>query len=122
MHIASPILILYLVTQIIERILEVISLFVGRADVTNKRQAELMALAMFVIGSLIGTLVCSLAGIDIFQLCGLPLKSDAVAYLLTGIAVGGGSKPLHDIISGLSKYRDKLKKENGVLRVHAKVE
>jgi len=87
------------------------------AGYSDNRRAEMKALFMFLIGSVIGGAICLIGQVNIFRLSGLALNSDVLSYLLTGIAVGGGTKPLHDAISSLSKYRDLLRRQNnGVVK------
>lgn len=116
MNTTSPLLVLFLIALVIERVLEIVSPFIGRSDVMSKRQAEMKALILFLVGSVLGGVICFVGKVNLFALCGLPLSSDTLAYLLSGICVGGGSKPLHDLISSLSKYRDILRARNGVVK------
>lgn len=54
------------------------------------------------IGSLILSItVCVLAGVDIFLMVGIPLKSQIVGFILTGIICSRGANFINDLFSKL---------------------
>lgn len=71
-----------------------------------KRQNR--ATVLWAIGSSIALLACSVFGLGIIQAMSLSVLTDkqqALDVVITGLAVGAGTKPLHDLISRIEKSK-----------------
>jgi hypothetical protein len=98
------------VTELISRVPEAFTKKVGLAG--DKREAtsddvKNRALWLSVVAVLIGIAVAWVAKLALFQASGLTGLSAQTDYVLTGIALGGGTKPIHDAISYLQKASQK---------------
>ena len=62
------------------------------------------AIALWIVASLIGVLFTSLT-LGFFQLIGLTWIPHNLDAFLSGIIIGGGTKPLHDFISYIAKQK-----------------
>jgi hypothetical protein len=93
--------VLYLIAQIDERIVELFSYseFFGARNNKKRRTVTLWFLA-----STIGILLCY-ATTGLFEIINISFSIDShlVDAILSGLVVGGGTKPLHDLISSVEK-------------------
>jgi len=104
--------VLYILSQAVERVVEVISDFAIWGDSRSKEPAVVhrRAISLWTVSTLLGMAVCWLFCIDFFKV----LKADAgcdpgpvLKFIINGIIVGSGTKPVHDVIAGLEKYAKK---------------
>ena len=69
----------------------------------NIKRAYADSLQPSVIGSLvISILVCVLAGVDVFEIIGLPLRVAFVGSILTGIIAARGANFVNDLFTRLN--------------------
>lgn len=69
----------------------------------NIKRAYTDSLQPSVIGSLvISILVCVLAGVDVFEIIGLPLRVAFVGSILTGIIAARGANFVNDLFTRLN--------------------
>jgi hypothetical protein len=83
----------------------------AKADDAAQAQAQVdrirrnRALLGWGIASFLGIVVCGLFGLQLIALTGMHVNK-YVDVVITGIAVGSGTKPLHDLISNIQKSKD----------------
>lgn len=53
----------------------------------------------------LGILVCVAAGVDLFELIGLPFSITGLGMVLSGLLISRGSNAVHDFLAGLDKMR-----------------
>ena len=59
------------------------------------------------VGTLVlGVLVAVYAGVDIFEIIGLPLALPIAGAVLTGILVSRGANVVHDLIGIIAEYKE----------------
>nr|DAK95813.1 MAG TPA: hypothetical protein [Caudoviricetes sp.] len=69
----------------------------------NIKRAYTDSLQPSVIGSLVvSILVCVLAGVDVFEIIGLPLRVAFVGSILTGIIAARGANFVNDLFTRLN--------------------
>ena len=69
----------------------------------NIKRAYTDSLQPSVIGSLVvSVLVCVLAGVDVFEIIGLPLRVAFVGSILTGIIAARGANFVNDLFTRLN--------------------
>jgi hypothetical protein len=69
----------------------------------NIKRAYTDSLQPSVVGSLvISILVCVLAGVDVFEIIGLPLRVAFVGSILTGIIAARGANFVNDLFTRLN--------------------
>jgi hypothetical protein len=72
----------------------------------NIKRAYTDSLQPSVIGSLvISILVCVLAGVDVFEIIGLPLRVAFVGSILTGIIAARGANFVNDLFTRLNAQK-----------------
>lgn len=70
------------------------------------------------IGILLGLIVSAAFGLDLLQAAGVPTSGGPSALLphlgvaITGLIMGLGSNPTHEIIRAIQEYKDNLKSKN----------
>jgi hypothetical protein len=74
-----------------------------------KAQAK-RAIPLWAVASVLGLLVCAILGLGLIEAIAKQRPSSefirTVDVLLTGLAVGAGTKPLHDLITRIEKAKD----------------
>ena len=84
---------------------------VKAAELALAKAKASRAIPLWAAASILGLLVCSSLGLGLIAAVSSEVpKSEfvrTVDVLLTGLAVGAGTKPLHDLISGLEKAKEK---------------
>jgi hypothetical protein len=87
---------------------------VAAQDDLNQFRANASALA-FGVAAFLAMLGAGYFGFLIFRLIGLTAPAVWIDLLVTGLAVGGGTKPLHDLIGNLKESKNN-KKDPGELQ------
>jgi len=124
---------LYIFAQAIERILEPFSSYVGSAEVNGQKVSKTAALSalranpspatkavadqarrargivLWGCASALGMIGSGACGVLLLRTAGVSGARPIFDILVTGLAIGSGTKPLHDLISNLQKSKD----ENG---------
>ena len=92
----------YISAQMIERITEVLSWLPvwGDPEDKNTRTKRILFLS-----TALGVAFCLWVRLGFFSAAGLEGINPLLDRILSGIVVGAGSKPVHDIISSIDKYR-----------------
>ncbi len=99
---------LYILAQGVERLVEPfteINLW-GNPDSTDPKVKRQRTLWLWVVSSVVGVLACFLFNVDFFSL----IKggySPTVNIIFSGIIVGSGTKPVHDLITIIQRYATK---------------
>jgi len=83
---------------------------VGQAERELGRAKSQRAVVLWAAASALGLLVCACLGLGLIEAVSKTASSSdfvrTVDVLLTGLAVGAGTKPLHDLISRLEKAKE----------------
>lgn len=61
------------------------------------------------IASFLGIVLSGWLGLALLRSVGVPSTPRVLDIIVTGLAIGGGSKPLHDLISNLQASKDEKK-------------
>jgi hypothetical protein len=98
----------YIAAQIVERITELFSR-IGDKPKDQKTDADvkMRALWLWVVSSILGVILAFVLKAGFFAASEIKGIDPTVDYLLSGIALGGGTKPIHDIISYIEKASQK---------------
>ena len=91
---------LYVFAQAIERLLEPVA---SLLNATTPKEKENKVVVMFALASAIAMILSGWLGIFLLSLIGVHDVPRVVDIAVTGLAIGGGTKPLHDLISLLQK-------------------
>jgi hypothetical protein len=90
--------------------LEAVDSNIAIAELALAKAKSERAIPLWAAASVLGLLVCSMLGLGLIEaVSNAPSGSEfvrTVDVLLTGLAVGAGTKPLHDLISRLEKAKD----------------
>ena len=108
----SPFAIFYIAAQAIERITE---LFSKIGDVESKEVKGALGLTirdwravwLWVIASALGIGLAFWIQLGLFKVSGVSTIDQTLDKVLTGIIIGSGTKPLHDLISYVQKASTK---------------
>lgn len=101
----------YIAAQMIERITEVLSWLPVWGDPEDKNTRTKR---MLFLSTALGIAFCLWVRLGFFGAAGLGGINHILDRVLSGIVVGAGSKPVHDIISSIDKYRTaKLREAKG---------
>ncbi len=103
----SPVLaLLYVLAQAVERIVELLSEFKiwGDPDSTDPSIKRHRTIWLWILASAFGIAVCSVFSVNFVQMLTASVRHPYLSVLLSGIIVGSGSKPVHDLITVLEKY------------------
>lgn len=82
------------------------------ADVAAAAQAAVeeeranSAVIMWALASLLGIIIAAVVGLGLLHTVGVRGAPRLVDVVVTGLAIGGGTKPLHDLISNLQASKD----------------
>lgn len=102
---------LYVFAQTIERLLEPVSAFydakvdrVAATPQTDSRRRKVVAL--WAAASILGMLGSAWLGVFLLRLVGVVDAPYFVDIAVTGVVVGAGTKPLHDLISHIQKAKE----------------
>jgi hypothetical protein len=128
--------VIYIVAQAIERFLQPISELVGKPDETKAAQKALVAAVeapgavpavtkdtadyrkleratyFWAAASCISLIVCAFLGLGLLQTVvefsnkTVPGWFEAFDVVITGLAIGAGTKPLHDLIDSIQKSKE----------------
>lgn len=91
----------YIAAQAIERFLEFMVPSNGKKqDKANK------AILMSAIAFVIAVVLCELLGLYLLQAVGVNTIPGNLDVIITALAIGGGTKPLHDFIKSIEKTKD----------------
>jgi hypothetical protein len=71
----------------------------------ERRLAE-RTLLFWAIATALGTVLAGVLGLELLRSVGIPSAPDWLEILITGLAVGGGTKPLHDLIKALQAKKN----------------
>jgi len=105
--IESPVLaILYVLAQAVERIVELVSEFKiwGDPDSTDNGIKHQRAIALWFVASMLGIVACWLFSVNFVLMLTQSSHHPILAIIISGIIVGSGSKPVHDVIATIEKY------------------
>jgi hypothetical protein len=118
---------LYIFAQSIERVLEPLSSFLDKTSAKLNKKAAVSALAsagddekfakkaglaqvrrnrgviLWAIASFLAMVAAGGLGVFLLKAIGLGSAPAAVDILVTGLAIGSGTKPLHDLIANIQK-------------------
>jgi hypothetical protein len=108
---------LYALAQAIERLLEPINHFLKLGGDTHADPSlhRNRAAVCWGLASALAMAACGFFGFGVLHLIGDTGVSRYVDVVVTGLAVGGGTKPLHDLISGLEGWGRARKAASGGL-------
>ena len=128
--------VIYIVAQAIERFLQPISELVGKPEETKAAQKALVAAVVapgpvptdtketaeyrkleratyfWAAASCISLIVCAVLGLGLLQTVvefsnkNVPGWFEALDVVITGLAIGAGTKPLHDLITSIQKTKE----------------
>ncbi len=97
--------IFYIMAQFVERVVEPFSEYprFGSSSSTDDNEKFARALSIWGFASLLGMLLCYFT-IGLFQVVGVSFSDAAITghtldAILSGVIIGGGTKPLHDLIA-----------------------
>lgn len=112
MDVSTMFAVLYILSQAVERVVELISDFAIWGDPRSKEPAVIhrRAISLWIVATLLGMAVCSLFCIDFFRVLQPAAGCDpgpVFKFIINGIIVGSGTKPVHDVIAGLEKFAKK---------------
>jgi hypothetical protein len=83
---------------------------VDKAEAALAKVKATRAIVMWAAASVLGLLVCAAVGLGLVEAIAKQRPSSeflrTLDVLLTGLAVGAGTKPLHDLISRIEKAKD----------------
>lgn len=108
MSVPSVFGILYILAQAVERIVELVSDLSIWGDPASPDKAVLhrRTVRLWFVSSVIGVAVCLVYQVDFFA--AIRIESDPwrqmLNRILSGIIVGSGTKPVHDVITRIEKY------------------
>ncbi len=107
MDISSTFGILYILAQAVERVVEFISEFSVWGDPASKDPAIIhhRTIRLWLVSSVLGILVCLIFHVDFLTL--FTHEHHILSQTLSGIIVGSGTKPVHDVIASIEKYARK---------------
>lgn len=92
---------LYIGAQAIERFLELLPPGTGSKQTKANRAVLISALAF-----VLAVLLCENLGLYLLQAVGATDVSGNLDVIITALAIGGGSKPLHDFIKSIEKAKE----------------
>jgi hypothetical protein len=97
---------LYVLAQSVERIVELFSELRIWGDPTSKDPGEKRkrAIWLWAAASLLGWGLCLLFEVDFISMLTNSTRHPILRLLLSGIIVGSGTKPVHDVITTLEKH------------------
>jgi len=112
--VSSMFALLYILAQAVERVVELISDFNLWGDPKSSDAFILhrRAAALWILSSILGMIVCYWFDIDFFRFlipAGATQPVSVSHGIISGIIVGSGTKPVHDVISGIEKFARKSK-------------
>lgn len=79
----------------------------ANAKAKLERRLTERALLFWVIATALGALLAGLLGLELLKSVGVASAPVWLEILVTGLAVGGGTKPLHDLIKQLQAKKNK---------------
>lgn len=91
----------YIAAQAIERLLELIPAGTGSKQAKADRAVIFPGIAF-----ILAVILAEKLGLFYLQAVGLPDASKDLDIIITGLAIGGGTKPLHDAIKGIEKAKE----------------
>ena len=95
---------LYVFAQAIERLLEpVSSFFDAKTGAKAAQETANKVVVMFALASAIAMILSGWLGIFLLAMIGVHDVPVVVDIAVTGLAIGGGTKPLHDLITLLQR-------------------
>jgi hypothetical protein len=112
MDVSKAFALLYILAQAVERIVELISDFGIWGDPKSPDPVVLhhRAIRLWLVSSVVGILACVVYNVNFFTMID-PSKANfpisALDAILSGIIVGSGTKPVHDVITSIEKYSRK---------------
>lgn len=106
----QPLLTFYLVAQVIERITELVSLYgePPAAEKTKKQRAN-RSRWLLLCSTVLGLVAANVLDLRFLALANTAIDP-ALDEILSGIALGAGTKPVHDIIAFVEKSSAKAGK------------
>ena len=112
MDVSTMFALLYILSQAVERVVELISNFNVWGDPDSKDRAVIhrRSASLWLVSSGVGVIVCYSFDVDFFQLLKVSKVGEPISFLhgiISGIIVGSGTKPVHDVIASLEKYARK---------------
>lgn len=78
----------------------------AKAQAAIGRTRRSAALWIWMIATVIALLLCGWLGLRLLHAIGLTEAPVFIDLLVTGLAIGGGTKPLHDLISNIQKTKE----------------
>jgi hypothetical protein len=98
---------LYLLAQGIERFVELFSNLPlwGNAISTDPAVKRRRVISLWIFSSVIGAGACFLFHVDFFAVYNKDIP--VATKILSGVIVGSGTKPIHDLLTGIEKYARK---------------
>ena len=94
----------YIAAQIIERITELFSRIGDKpANQKTENDFKFRAVWLWIVASVLGVGLALSLKLGFFGASGFAGVKPTLDYVLSGIALGGGTKPVHDIIAYIEK-------------------
>lgn len=108
----GPFALLYIFAQAIERFLEPISTGIDKrtnnsSATPNSKARRNKAIFLWGTASFLAALASGGLGIFLLKTVGVKAGGHLVDIFVTGLVVGAGTKPLHDLISNVQKSKEK---------------
>ena len=106
MDVARSLALLCVLAQAVERIVEVVSeiRWWGDSASADPSAKQKRAVRLWFVSSLLGWGLCVLFGVDFLQMLTNSTGHPFLRPLLSGIIVGSGTKPVHDVITTIEKH------------------
>lgn len=107
----QPLATFYIAAQIIERVTELFS-SIGDKPRNEKTPADInsRAIWLWIVASVMGVGMALWLHLAFFHAAGLMDANQTADFVFSGIALGGGTKPVHDILSYIQKASEKTGK------------
>ncbi len=112
MDVATVFAVITILASSVERIVELVSEFAVWGDPSSKDPAVIhrRAIGLWCFASLLGIAFSWLFRLDLFSILNSQQFGSASPFLrrlLSGIVIGSGTKPVHDLIAGLERFARK---------------
>ena len=108
MDISSTLGLIYILSQAVERIVEFISDwdFWGDPDSKMRPVVHRRTISLWLVSSVLGVTICLIYHVNL--LTAFSQEHPTLNLILSGIIIGSGTKPVHDVITSIEKYVRKI--------------
>ena len=112
MDVSTMFALLYIMSQAVERVVELVSDFNVWGDPNSKEPAVIhrRAISLWIVSTVLGIITCYSFDVDFFAFVKGAKPGEPITFvhgLISGIIVGSGTKPVHDVIASIEKYAKK---------------